>query len=70
VAAILQPPVDHFLPGAPIEVVTAERDGWQMRFGAFPVDEHHIWGATARVLGQLGAVLGADDERTRPELEA
>jgi 8-oxo-dGTP pyrophosphatase MutT (NUDIX family) len=58
VAAILRLPVRHFLPGAPIEIVDAERDGWRMRYGAFPVGEHRIWGATAGVLGQLGAVLG------------
>ena len=58
VAAILRVPVRHFLPGAPIEIVEAERDGWRLRYGAFSVGEHHVWGATARVLGQLGAVLG------------
>jgi 8-oxo-dGTP pyrophosphatase MutT (NUDIX family) len=59
VAAILRVPVRHFLPDAPIEIVDAERDGWRMRFGAYPIGEHRIWGATARVLGQLGAVLGS-----------
>ena len=58
VAAILRVPVHHFLPPAPIEIVEDERDGWRLRYGAFPVGEHRIWGATARVLGQLGAVLG------------
>jgi 8-oxo-dGTP pyrophosphatase MutT (NUDIX family) len=58
VAAILRVPVHHFLPSAPIEVVEAERDGWRLRYGAFPVGEHRIWGATGRILGQLGAVLG------------
>lgn len=58
VAAILRVPVRHFLPSAPIEVVEAERDGWRLRYGAFPVGEHRVWGATGRILGQLGAVLG------------
>jgi hypothetical protein len=58
VAAILRVPVRHFLPSAPIEVIEAERDGWRLRYGAFPVGEHRIWGATGRILGQLGAVLG------------
>jgi 8-oxo-dGTP pyrophosphatase MutT (NUDIX family) len=58
VAAILRVPVRHFLPQAPIEIVEDERDGWRLRYGAFPVGEHRIWGATARILGQLGAVLG------------
>jgi 8-oxo-dGTP pyrophosphatase MutT (NUDIX family) len=60
VARILRVPVHHFLPQAPIEIVEAERDGWRLRYGAFPVGEHRIWGATARVLGQLGAVLGGE----------
>lgn len=59
VAAILRVPVRHFLPDAPIEIVEAERDGWRLRYGAFPVGERRIWGATARVLGQLGAVLAS-----------
>ncbi|MFN8619694.1 MAG: CoA pyrophosphatase [Chloroflexota bacterium] len=58
VAEILRVPVRHFLPSAPIEVVEAERDGWQLRYGAYPVGRHRIWGATARALAQLGAVLG------------
>ena len=60
VAAILRVPVRHFLPSAPIVVVEAERDGWRLRNGAFPVGEHRIWGATGRILAQLGAVLGDD----------
>jgi 8-oxo-dGTP pyrophosphatase MutT (NUDIX family) len=60
VASILLAPVRHFLPGAPIEIVEGQRDGWRLRYGAYPVAGHHIWGATARVLGQLGAVLGLD----------
>ena len=58
VAEILRVPVRHFLPEAPIEVVEAERDGWQLRYGAFPIGRHRVWGATGRILGQLGAVLG------------
>lgn len=61
VAAILHVPVRHFLPSAPIEVIEEERDGWRLRYGAFPVGEHRIWGATGRILGQLGAVLGEAD---------
>jgi 8-oxo-dGTP pyrophosphatase MutT (NUDIX family) len=58
VARILRVPVRHFLPEAPIELVEEERDGWQLRYGAFPIGEHRVWGATGRILGQLGAVLG------------
>ncbi|MFI5254943.1 MAG: NUDIX hydrolase [Candidatus Limnocylindrales bacterium] len=60
VARILHVPIEHFLPQAPIEIVEAERDGWRLRYGAFAVGDHRIWGATARVLGQLGAILGTD----------
>ncbi len=60
VASILPARVSHFLPDAPIEIVEAQRDGWRLRYGAYPVGGHQIWGATARVLGQLGAVLGPD----------
>lgn len=60
VAHILRVPVAAFLPGAPIEMVEEMRDGWRLRYGAYPVAGRLIWGATARVLGQLGAILGAD----------
>jgi 8-oxo-dGTP pyrophosphatase MutT (NUDIX family) len=60
VAAILHVPVAIFLPGSPIELVEAERDGYRLRFGAYAFAGHRIWGATARVLGQLGAVLASD----------
>jgi 8-oxo-dGTP pyrophosphatase MutT (NUDIX family) len=58
VRAIFDAAVEPFLPGAPIEIV--ERDiapGVRIRYGAFDVDGYRIWGATARILGQLGAVL-------------
>jgi 8-oxo-dGTP pyrophosphatase MutT (NUDIX family) len=59
VAELLRVPVRTFLPGAPIVRVEEERDGWRLRYGAYPVGPHRVWGATARVLGQLGAVLDA-----------
>lgn len=58
VASILLAPLSAFLPGAPIETVEAQRDGFRLRYGAYPVLGHHVWGATARVLGQLGAIIG------------
>lgn len=61
VASILHVPVGIFLPGAPIRVAEAERDGFRVRYGGYPFGGHLIWGATARVMGQLGAVLGASD---------
>jgi 8-oxo-dGTP pyrophosphatase MutT (NUDIX family) len=58
VARILEPPVAAFLPGAPIEVVERTIRDWPLRYGGYRVDGLHVWGATARILGQLGAVLG------------
>jgi 8-oxo-dGTP pyrophosphatase MutT (NUDIX family) len=57
VASILVPPLRSFLPDAPVEVVERTIRDWPLRFGAYPVDGHAVWGATARVLSQLGHVL-------------
>jgi 8-oxo-dGTP pyrophosphatase MutT (NUDIX family) len=57
VAALLRVPVRAFLPDAPVELVEETRDGWRLRYGSFPVEGHRVWGATGRVLAQLGAVL-------------
>lgn len=65
VAAILSVPVSTFLPGAPIRIIETERDGYQLRYGAFLFGEYEIWGATALVLGQLGAVLGLKGRSVR-----
>jgi 8-oxo-dGTP pyrophosphatase MutT (NUDIX family) len=61
VAALLLAPLDHFLPGAPIDVVEEERSGRQVRYGAYPVSGHRVWGATAKILGQVGALIGPAD---------
>jgi 8-oxo-dGTP pyrophosphatase MutT (NUDIX family) len=60
VARIIQPRVAHFLPSAPIRLVERTIDGWPLRYGAYDVDGLSVWGATARTLSQLGAVLGRD----------
>jgi 8-oxo-dGTP pyrophosphatase MutT (NUDIX family) len=59
VARILTPPIDAFLPGAPIEIVERTIGDWPLRYGGYRIDGLHVWGATARILGQLGAVLGS-----------
>jgi len=58
VARILEPPVAAFLPDAPLQIVERNVRGWPLRFGGYPIDGLHVWGATARILGQLGALLG------------
>jgi 8-oxo-dGTP pyrophosphatase MutT (NUDIX family) len=60
VATILHAPISAFLPGAPIEMVTAERDGFRLRYGAYRLGDHLVWGATASILGRLGALLAED----------
>ena len=59
VARILTPPVASFLPAAEVEVVERTIGGWPLRYGGYRVDGLHVWGATARILGQLGAVVDA-----------
>jgi 8-oxo-dGTP pyrophosphatase MutT (NUDIX family)/ribosomal protein S18 acetylase RimI-like enzyme len=60
VERILEAPVEAFLPDAPVELeerVIRER---LVRFGVYPVGGERVWGATARMLGQLGAVLATE----------
>lgn len=56
VARILEPPLAAFAPSAPVEVVERVVRGWQLRYGAYPVDGLLVWGTTARILGQVGAI--------------
>jgi len=58
VASIVHAPLSAFLPDAPIQVVEADIRDFRLRYGAYPVAGHLVWGATARILGQLGAILG------------
>ncbi len=60
VAAIVEPSVSRFLPGAPIEIVERTIRDWPLRYGQYDIDGLAVWGATARVLSQLGAILGRD----------
>jgi 8-oxo-dGTP pyrophosphatase MutT (NUDIX family) len=57
VARILEAPVRHFLPGAAIEYHERSEGAWTLRYGAYRVEETVIWGATARILSQLGGLL-------------
>jgi 8-oxo-dGTP pyrophosphatase MutT (NUDIX family) len=58
VARILTPPVTAFLPDGAVEMVERTIGDWPIRYGGFRIEGLHVWGATARILGQLGAVLG------------
>jgi 8-oxo-dGTP pyrophosphatase MutT (NUDIX family) len=57
VTRIVEAPLRAFLPGAEIEIVERTIRDWPLRYGAYRVDGLRIWGATARVLGQLGALI-------------
>jgi 8-oxo-dGTP pyrophosphatase MutT (NUDIX family) len=57
VARIVEPPMARFLPDAPIEIVERTIRDWPLRYGAYEVEGLSVWGATARILSQLGAVL-------------
>jgi 8-oxo-dGTP pyrophosphatase MutT (NUDIX family) len=59
VARIVEAPVSAFLPDGEIEIVEAVIRDWPLRYGAYPVEGLRVWGATARILGQLGALLAA-----------
>jgi len=58
VESIVRAPLAAFLPEAPIELVETEIRGFSLRFGAYPTNGLQVWGATARILGQLGAIVG------------
>lgn len=57
VARIVEPPMAVFLPDAPIVVVERTIGEWPLRYGAYEVEGLSVWGATARILSQLGAIL-------------
>ncbi len=60
VARIVEPPIATFLPGAPIEIVERTIGEWPLRYGAYAVEGLSVWGATARILSQVGAILARD----------
>ena len=57
VARIVEPPLARFLPDAPIVIVERTIGDWPLRYGAYDIDGLSVWGATARILSQLGAVV-------------
>jgi len=57
VARIILAPLDAFLPEAPVEIVQRQVRDCPLRYGGYRIDGLHVWGATARILGQLGAVV-------------
>jgi 8-oxo-dGTP pyrophosphatase MutT (NUDIX family) len=59
VVRIMEPAVARFLPDAPVVHVERLVREWQVRYGHYEVEGLSVWGATARILSQLGAVLAS-----------
>ena len=59
VAAILETPVTAFLPDVVPVIIDPDPEGRPFRYGAYLVEGRIVWGATAAILGQFGAALGA-----------
>ena len=64
VSRVVEAPMSAFLPDAPIQTLERDVREWRIRYGAYALaeiadDGPGVWGATARILGQLGAVLGS-----------
>jgi 8-oxo-dGTP pyrophosphatase MutT (NUDIX family) len=62
VKRVVEAPIEAFLPGAPIQTLERTVREWRIRYGAYALaeiadDGPAVWGATARILGQLGALL-------------
>jgi 8-oxo-dGTP pyrophosphatase MutT (NUDIX family) len=57
VAAILEAPVAAFMPDVAPLIVDPDPLGRPLRYGAYMVEGRIVWGATAAILGQFGAVL-------------
>jgi hypothetical protein len=47
----------RFLPDAPVTMVERTIRDWPLRYGSYDLDGLSVWGATARILSQLGAIL-------------
>ena len=68
VARIVEAPVEAFLPDAPVELEERTIRQRLIRYGVYPVEGERVWGATARMLGQLGALLVADPGPVNPQI--
>lgn len=72
VVRIILPQLEAFLPEAPMRTLEREVRGRRIRIGAYPIaaedgTELIVWGATARILGQLGLLVAGPGRPTRPQ---
>jgi 8-oxo-dGTP pyrophosphatase MutT (NUDIX family)/GNAT superfamily N-acetyltransferase len=70
VARIVEAPVEAFLPDAPVELEERTIRERLIRYGVYPVEGERVWGATARMLGQLGAALAVERDAGAPRGDA
>ncbi len=68
VARIIEAPVEAFLPDAPVELEERTIRERLIQYGVYPVEGERVWGATARMLGQFGALL-AENPPSHPAAE-
>ncbi len=66
VARIIEAPVARFLPDAPVTMVERTIRDWPLRYGSYELDGVSVWGATARILSQLGAILALAEQPPAP----
>jgi len=66
VARIIEAPVARFLPGAPVTMVERTIRDWPLRYGSYELGGLSVWGATARILSQLGAILAPAERPPAP----
>jgi 8-oxo-dGTP pyrophosphatase MutT (NUDIX family) len=59
-AAVFSAPLAAFIPPAPIEIMTDDRDGYRLRYGGYRIGRYHVWGATAGILGRLGVWIAGE----------
>jgi 8-oxo-dGTP pyrophosphatase MutT (NUDIX family)/GNAT superfamily N-acetyltransferase len=69
VARIVEAPVEAFLPDAPVELEERTIRQRLIRYGVYPVEGERVWGATARILGQLGALLAGEPNEPKEPRE-
>ena len=69
VARVIEAPLASFLPDASITTIERDVREWRIRYGAYALaeiaDGPAVWGATARILGQLGAILATEPAARR-----
>jgi 8-oxo-dGTP pyrophosphatase MutT (NUDIX family) len=66
VARIIEAPVARFLPDAPVTMVERTIRDWPLRYGSYELGGLSVWGATARILSQLGAILAPAERPPAP----